>query len=202
MFLNPSSELKYGIMLSGGLDSAVLFYLILSDAKSKNVQLDIQPFTIPKSDGSFLYIENILNYFETYFDIKIPNTIHVGDPTTYHAEQSKTAVVEILKNYSHIDYLYFATNQNPIHDFDYLKYPIGGFPNRVKGSDHPKILMPFINMYKDEILKFVFDNNQEELLFLTHTCTEQKTGRCGQCFQCNERAWAFRRLDKSDPGIN
>jgi 7-cyano-7-deazaguanine synthase in queuosine biosynthesis len=62
--------------------------------------------------------------------------------------------------------------------------------------------MPFVKMYKDEILKIVFDNDQEELLKITHSCTEQKTGRCSQCFQCNERAWAFRQLDKTDPGIN
>ncbi len=204
MLLKPelSPNLRYGIMLSGGLDSAVLFYLILSDARSKNLNLNIQPFTIPKSDGSYLYIQKLLNYFRTHFDKDISDTIHVGDPTVYHAEQSKTAVIEILEQHSYIDCLYFATNQNPTHDFDYSKYPAGGFPDRVKGSNHPKIQMPFINMYKDEILKFVFDTNQEELLFLTHTCTEQKTGRCGQCFQCNERAWAFRQLDKTDPGSN
>jgi len=204
MRLKPdlSPKLQYGIMLSGGLDSAVLFYLILSDARSKNLNLNIQPFTIPKFDGSYLYIQNLLEYFKKHFDKDIPDTIHVGDPTVYHAEQSKTAVVEILEQHPYIDYLYFATNQNPSHDFDYSKYPPGGFPNRVKGSDHPKIQMPFIDMYKDEILKFVFDNCQEELLLLTHTCTERKTGRCGQCFQCNERQWAFDQLGKIDPGVN
>lgn len=58
-----------------------------------------------------------------------------------------------------------------------------------------------LNQYRDEILKFIFDNGQEELL-LTHTCIEQKTGRCGQCFQCNERRWAFSQLAKTDPGVN
>jgi len=72
----------------------------------------------------------------------------------------------------------------------------------VKGSVHPKILMPFIEMHKDEILKILFDNDQTKLLELTHTCTERKTGRCGQCFQCNERQWAFDQLGKTDPGIN
>jgi hypothetical protein len=204
MLLNPEllPNLRYGIMLSGGLDSAVLFYLILADAKSKNIELNIQPFTIPKTDGSYLYVEDILNYFGDQFNILIPDTIHVGDPSAHHTLQSKTAVIEILEKHPHIDCLYFATNQNPTHSFDYSKYPPGCFPNRVKGSTDPKIQMPFIDMYKDEILKFVFDNSQEELLFLTHTCTEQKTGRCGQCFQCNERQWAFDQLGKIDPGVN
>jgi len=196
--INVDSNLNCAILLSGGLDSAILMYQLLQ----ANKNINLQPFTIPKSDGSYLYVKDILNYFEDHFNTSIPDTIHVGDPTVHHTLQSKTAVVEILEKFSHIDQIYFATNQNPTHSFDYSKYPVGGFPNRVKGSDHPKIQMPFIDMYKDEILKFVFDNKQEELLFLTHTCTEQKTGRCGQCFQCNERQWAFDQLGKIDPGVN
>ena len=189
---------KYGIMLSGGLDSAVLMYLILKENKNIN----IQPFSIPKHDGSHMFVNGILEYFEEQFDIEIPNTILVGDPSVHHSQQSTRAVEQIFKEYPYIEFIYFATNQNPIHAFDYSPYPQGSYPNRVKISPHPKILMPFIEMYKDEILKIVFDNDQEELLQLTHSCTEQKAGRCGQCFQCNERAWAFRQLDKTDPGVN
>jgi hypothetical protein len=189
---------KYGIMLSGGLDSAVLMYLILKENKNIN----IQPFSIPKHDGSHLFVSKILEYFEVLFDIKIPSTILVGDSRVHHSQQSTRAVEQIFKQYPTIEFIYFATNQNPIDNFDYSPYPQGSYPNRVKISPHPKILMPFIEMYKDQILKMVFDNYQEELLQLTHSCTEQKTGRCGQCFQCNERAWAFRQLDKTDPGVN
>jgi hypothetical protein len=185
-------------MLSGGLDSAVLMYLILKENKNIN----IQPFSIPKHDGSHTYVESILNYFESYFEIKLPNTTLVGDPSVHHTDQSTVAVKEIFKTYPAIDFLFFATNQNPQYDFDYSPYPQGSYPNRVKVPPHPKILMPFIDMYKDQILKILFDNTQEELLLLTHSCTEQKTGRCGQCFQCNERAWAFCQLDKTDPGVN
>ena len=185
-------------MLSGGLDSAVLLYLLLDSNKNIN----IQPFTIAKYDGSHLFVNDILKYFEEKFEIKIANTILVGNPNVHHSQQSKTAVAEILTKHQNIDYIFFATNQNPTKDFDYASYPIGSFPNRVKESGHPKVLMPFIQMYKDEILKILFDNDQTALLNLTHSCTEQKTGRCGRCFQCNERAWAFRQLEKTDTGIN
>jgi hypothetical protein len=189
---------KYGIMLSGGLDSAVLLYLILKENKN----ISIQPFSIPKHDGSYVFVPRILEYFKAQFDIEIPSTILVGDPNLHHSQQSTSAIKQIFEEYPYIDFIYFATNQNPTHDFNYDRYSKGSYPDRVKASPHPKILMPFIEMYKDEILKIVFDNDQEELLKLTHSCTEQKTGRCGQCFQCNERAWAFRQLNKPDPGIN
>lgn len=185
-------------MLSGGLDSALLLYLLLRADKNIN----IQPFTIAKADGSYLYVREILNYFENQFNIKLAETVIVGDPTAHHTAQSKTAVVEILEKHQDVDYIYFATNQNPVNDFDYSNYPDGSFPDRVLESPHPKILMPFIKMYKDEILKLAFDYGQEKLLNLTHSCTEQKTGRCGQCFQCNEREWAFRKLNQIDTGTS
>jgi 7-cyano-7-deazaguanine synthase in queuosine biosynthesis len=196
MILN--ADKKYGIMLSGGLDSAVLLYLILKENKN----ISIQPFSIPKHDGSHRFVSEILEYFNSQFNIKIPDTVLIGDPNVHHSQQSTIAIKQIFVEYPEVDFIYFATNQNPTHNFDYSQYPEGSYPGRVKTSPHPKILMPFIEMYKDEILKIVFDNNQEELLKLTHSCTEQKTGRCGQCFQCNERAWAFSQLDKTDPGVN
>jgi 7-cyano-7-deazaguanine synthase in queuosine biosynthesis len=189
---------NFGIMLSGGLDSAVLLYLLLKEDKT----IVLQPFSIPKHDGSHLFVPAILKYFENYFNIKIPDTILVGDPNAHHSQQSTTAVKQILAKHAEIDFVYFGTNQNPIHSFDYSQFKPGGFPNRVQGPDHPKILMPFIKMYKDEILKILFDNNQQALLSLTHSCTERKTGRCGQCFQCKERKWSFDQLDQIDPGIN
>lgn len=195
--LNLNEHDQYGIMLSGGLDSAILLHLLLKE--NKNIK--IQPYTIPKHDGSHLYVSNIIQYFNNLFDIKIPDTILVGDPDVYHAKQSQVAVQEILEKYK-IDFLYFATNQNPTHSFDYSKYPADGFPNRVKGSTHPKVLMPFINLYKDDILRILFENKQNQLIDLTHSCTEQKLGRCGNCFQCNERSWAFTQLQQIDTGSN
>ena len=185
-------------MLSGGLDSAVLLYLLLKEDKT----IAIQPFSIPKHDDSHLFVDGILKYFENYFNITIPNTILVGNPEVHHSQQSTTAVRQILTEYPKIDFIYFGTNQNPARLFDYSQFGPDEFPDRVQYPTHPKVLMPFIKMYKDEILKILFDNDQQALVLLTHSCTEKKTGRCGQCFQCKERAWAFDQLDQTDPGIN
>jgi len=87
-----NSNKKYGIMLSGALDSAVLLFLIFK----QNKNIDIQPFSIPKHDGSHLFVSEILDYFQNQFKIKIPCTILVGDPDVYHAQQSRIAVEEIL----------------------------------------------------------------------------------------------------------
>jgi len=56
-------------------------------------------------------------------------------------------------------------------------------------------------LYKHNILEFMYAGNQEDLIDITHSCTEQQIGRCNKCWQCTERAWAFKQLDKTDTGI-
>jgi hypothetical protein len=190
MQIETSSDKTYGIMLSGGLDSAVLLYLLIKN----NPLIKLQPFTIPKFDGSALYADPIIDHFNKKFGLSLPKTILVGDPTVFHREQSTTAVIEIFSKYP-VDYLYNALNQNPP---ELTHMP--GAPNRSTKSSHPKILLPFVDLYKDQILNYMFDNGQEDLINITHSCTEQQQGRCNKCWQCTERKWAFKQLDKEDTG--
>jgi len=57
------------------------------------------------------------------------------------------------------------------------------------------------DLFKDSILSMMYDNKQEDLINITHTCTEQQHGRCRQCWQCTERKWAFKQLNKEDTGL-
>ena len=184
MLIQTEPDKKYGIMLSGGLDSAVLFYLLVKS----NPKINLQPFTIAKTDGAALYADPIINYINTKFDLNIPHTIIVGDPTVYHRLQSSTAVKEIFKKYT-VDYLYIGINTNPPALNDHP-----GAPVRATRSDTPTIIFPFVDYYKDKILEIMYSEGQEELIDITHTCTEQRHGRCNQCWQCQERMWAFGHL--------
>lgn len=191
-FVKPNT--KYGLLLSGGLDSAILFYLMLKDGLSNGFFPDIKIFTIPKHDGSELYIQDIIFFMSQQFDIAVSSTTLVGDPNAPHWEQSKTAVIEILNTHLDVDFIVLGTNQNPP-----VTLP-GTAPNRVTQSEHPKVLLPFIDLYKTDILSVVYDENITGLINITHSCTEQKIGRCNKCWQCNERAWAFAQLNKQDTG--
>jgi len=171
-------------MLSGGLDSAVLLYLIINQQPS----IKLQPFTIDKTDGSSLYVNKIVDHFNKKFNLSIPYTIYVGDPTAYHRLQSTTAVIDIFNNYS-VDYLFNGINQNP-PELNNLP----GAPKRDKESKDARIIFPFVNLLKTDILKIMFKEKQDDLIHITHSCTEQKIGRCDVCWQCTERAWAFSQL--------
>ena len=191
MRIETATDKTYGIMLSGGLDSAVLMYMLIRD----NPLINLQPFTIPKFDGAFMYANPIIDHFNKKFNLSIPETILVGDPTAHHREQSTTAVKDIFANYP-VDILFNAINQNPPELNE-----LAGAPKRDTKSDNPRIIFPFVALYKDSILKIMFNNLQEDLMDITHSCTEQQHGRCGVCWQCTERKWAFKQLDKEDTGL-
>lgn len=191
MINNLDITKRYGILLSGGLDSAILLYLLIQQYP----KLDIQPFTIPKFDGAIIYADPIITYINEKLNSKLPKTIQVGNPTLPHRNQSKSAVLDIFSKHS-VDFLFIGINQNPP---ELETYP--GAPERDTNSPNEKILLPFANMFKDEILKLYFDNDQEELIELTHSCTEQEIGRCGRCWQCTERAWAFSQHGREDTGL-
>lgn len=191
MNFNTLADKRYGILLSGGLDSAILLYLLVS----VNPEIKIQPFTIAKTDGAYMYADPIIDHFNKKFNLSIPKTIIVGDPTVHHRQQSTTAVKDIFEKFP-VDYLYIGINQNPP---ELANLP--GAPQRATKSPDPKISFPFVELYKHNILEFMYNAQQEDLIDITHSCTEQQHGRCNVCWQCTERAWAFKQLDKIDTGL-
>jgi 7-cyano-7-deazaguanine synthase in queuosine biosynthesis len=103
-----------------------------------------------------------------------------------------TETEEIKTKYA-IDHLFFGSNRNP---------PItitGNNPVRISPTNN-SILCPFFDLYKTDIVQFAIDCNAQELFNITHTCTEQQQGRCNNCWQCQERAWAFNKLNLTDTG--
>jgi len=188
--ITTDNSKQYGIMLSGGLDSAILLYLLLKD----NPTINLQPFTIPKFDGAALYAGPIVDYYNKIFSTSLSQPILVGNPNVFHRQQSRVAITDIFSKHP-VDILFVAINQNPP---ELGKLP--GAPHRAKKSDNPKIIFPFVDMYKDQIVQIMYSEGQEHLINITHSCTEQQIGRCRQCWQCTERAWAFSQLNKIDTG--
>lgn len=188
MNFNLRTDKQYGIMLSGGLDSAVLLSLILLE----NKDIKIQPFTIPKHDGALLYINAIIAHINALCQVQLPETIVVGNQNLAHNEQGPSAVREIKQKYA-VDYLFFGSNRNPPVELE------GTNPIRIKPPSD-SILCPFFDLYKTDIVNLAVKHNLQDLFNITHSCTEQQTSRCNQCWQCRERAWAFNELNLQDTG--
>jgi 7-cyano-7-deazaguanine synthase in queuosine biosynthesis len=77
---------------------------------------------------------------------------------------------------------------------------LDGAPKRKLIPPVKKLVYPFANMLKDKLVQIMFDEGQEDLANITHSCTERTEGRCNICWQCQERAWAFNQLNKVDTG--
>lgn len=167
-----------GIMLSGGMDSALLLYLIASTFKNKVVT-----FTVPKTDGAAIYVNGIIDWVNKKTNRDILYSKLIGNPFINHSAIINNAIKQIKNDY---DVLYFAGNS----------YPDNILPNGPKRTRryNPKHVQPFFNCYKTDIVRAYIEYDLMELLSLTHTCTEQLVGRCNKCWQCRERIWAFNEV--------
>jgi len=189
--IEATSERRYGILLGGGLDGAVLLCMILKAYPD----IDIRAFTIPKLDGAANYSQRIVEFVNKTFRRRLSDPILVGDPMLDHRIQGYVASLDIIQNHN-VNLLFNAINKHP-PELDTLP----GAPSRNKGvPDNGRALYPFADLYKTHIVDFMFQLGLEELMNITHSCTEQPVGRCGQCWQCGERAWSFTALAQNDTG--
>lgn len=173
-----------GIMLSGGMDSALLLYIL-----ANNLNNEIIPFTVAKTDGAKHYVGSIVEWVNNKLNKKIKEPTIIENPLAHHSQIINSAINSIENKY---DVLYFAGNSYPI---DIL--PNG--PNRTRRTN-PRHIQPFFDLYKTDIIQAYVDYNIMDLVLLTHTCTELEFGRCNLCWQCKERQWAFMQLNLNDNG--
>lgn len=181
------SDYKIGIFLSGGTDSALLLYLV-----GKYINNKIYPITVPKHDGAVNYIKNIIEWVQSKTNRGIEEPIIIGNPNLYHAHILGDAINRCI-GHNIADIYYIGDNL----------YPQNILPNgpvRVKATNK-NIIYPLFNLYKTDIIQLYVEYGIEELLRLTHTCTELAIGRCNNCWQCKERSWAFKELNLVDIGI-
>jgi hypothetical protein len=92
------------------------------------------------------------------------------------------------------DFLYIAENKIPPIEINGLA------PIRADRPNYKRVALPFWGVTKECTVDLYYKENIPELLELSHSCTEWADGRCNNCFQCNERAWAFSKLGIIDPG--
>lgn len=211
---------RIGISLSGGADSALLSYLILS-----NTQADIY-FTTQirmwKTRPWQKYVaRDVVNWFREKFNNKITHLENFVPPemeepnTTYITDEygkSKPGNRIILRAYNEyvahahkLDAWYAGVNLNPTESFC-------GAPTDRNQAVIPSVLEhmgipvhhPFVNVRKDWIIRQYMNNNIGELLEITRSCEGefdnlnyknyvpyQRVPVCRECFWCKEREWGI-----------
>lgn len=184
MLTSHPPDMKIGILLSGGMDSALLLYLL-----AKHFPNEIQPITVPKHDGAANYVNDIIDWVKKKTKRDINDVIIFGNPDLHHSQILGNTLHRIIHH--NIANVYYVGDN--IYPMDIL--PNG--PKRVKFSSKV-VIYPFFDWYKTDIVSLYVKENILDLLPLTHTCTEQSIGRCNVCWQCRERIWAFKECGLED----
>jgi 7-cyano-7-deazaguanine synthase in queuosine biosynthesis len=185
-----------GISCSGGADSALLLYILMQN----NVQ-PIHIFTCTsklKNYGSALTSVNVINKcIELTNNNKIFHHIHYVDEQT-----EENLFYE--NQFRDINVLYTAITENPPEEVT------DRFMNRISEVERNpeklkplyrvdnKVYTPFANINKKEIYNIYKELNLIDSLYpITRSCESftRTQGHCGQCWWCEERMWAFERLE-------
>lgn len=182
---------RIAVCVSGGWDSAVLWHIIYNECKERGQSC--RPYTVPKIDGAVKYANQVLKWSGYDTETNIVGSIQSEDPSEYVT----SGVKEILIN-GYADVVYSAVTSyydemEPDHDRQFTK-----------GTPFEEIVrQPFAEWTKDKVVQLGFDLGiAEDIMNITHSCTERDEGRCGYCPWCKERAWAFNKINKIDKGTN
>lgn len=177
-----------GVMLSGGMDSALVLYLVLRELKPSN---KLTVFNVPNHQcNSTAYSQNIVKHLEQLFNTSI-NLKSFGLGQLPH-DKIVNLPAQLIIQKKLVDVLFSGANQNPpIPLPENVKAPWRADPTGVI----PEYLsLPFIHLYKKHILEIYQKFDMLQLAYITHSCTEASEHRCNKCFQCFERQWAFDEL--------
>lgn len=182
----PENAEYINILMSGGVDSTLLAYLVA-------MQSD-KPIILHTLGPSKHVYQKVLIPILTYLQNRF------GDRFQLVNIRRQQLLIREAANYILSVYpgvILTGCNKVVTH-FTPTVYIKGDTPP-VRGevaSDHHK--RPFINLDKVEIIRIYQEQNILDLLSLTKSCGLPKLQRCGGCYFCMERAWATAVLGIND----
>lgn len=181
---------KVGVFVSGGIDSALLYYLVLKESQTISAHEYIKPIIIHRKEGSRYYARPIIEKVNVLCDYHA-TPVRLGNTTLSEPEQVKNAVTQAFRFPPYFETVYVGVITNrPEH-------MIGFDPIIIE--PHDQVITPFKNLEKSHIIHMYYQLRIEHLLQHTHSCDQHETVPCGSCNGCRERAWGFDQLGLIDP---
>jgi len=189
IWLHPIRK-RIGILISGGMDSALLYYFLVKLNVEQGFTHSIKPYTILRKDGSPQYAQDIIDYVHDLFEIPRIVTQVVGDPTLSEPMQVESGARDVLSSISNVVYLGLIEE---------LSAFTIGWRDPIKWKEKDNRRYPLKDLNKSHIVDLIVQFKQEKLFELTHSCN--MPGKCYNCNGCNERSWGFEQMGYADPGI-
>lgn len=186
----PSDPTQIGVMVSGGIDSALLLYLVYLQNIFTGNKHDIRAYTVARKEGAKYFACAVVEQIQRSLGIPPQKPFMVGDATVYEPLQVTTGMIQAVRHGCSEVYL-GVIEQQPEHLLGWKKIQVT--PDRI-------FKYPLMHVTKSHIIDAVCSVNQQSLFHITHSC-DSETDRCGLCNGCRERAWGFSMMNVEDPGF-
>ena len=190
----PERYKKVAIAAGGGFDSTLLLWLYANFPVPDGCELVVA--TTMHGPGADIFAKNIVAKISELTGKTFEHFILPVAPTTKSAQQVSFPT-SIAMRRGMFECVIGADTTNPTVELPGLA------PVRVPVEEQDKwqnYKLPFLHLDKSHTVQLAHDLGLDWLPKMTHTCTESPDIRCGQCWQCNERAWAFNLLGLEDTG--
>lgn len=179
----PAPCTKLVVPVSGGLDSALLFYLINYISYEYRLNLDIKPVTFMRDDFSLTHAQDVVDHVYSSLNLESKKSTEILISEMDSNKQVLEGIIKIASYYPvHQVYLGLIQTQ-PEHA---LHVPTFTIP-----SDSKYFKFPFRNLNKADIVDLICKLNQPQLFKITHSCVYKI--ECGVCNRCNEKRWALQK---------
>ncbi len=178
MITLPRVKINIGVFVSGGLDSALLYHLMLKE------QHDVVPLLVFKNNTQYFTAIRVINYLQSLHNIHVESVLLKN-------QDIRKAIKEAIGFGFNLMYV------GVIKELD--EFLTGWTPNNFKETEWVK--GPLQDLDKGQIVQRIVDEKIEDLFLITRSCVEPGPARCKECNRCRERQWGFAQVGLTDPGI-
>jgi 7-cyano-7-deazaguanine synthase in queuosine biosynthesis len=196
-----------GIMVSGGVDSAILLYYLMKHIKD-TIHIYTTGSNLKYRRNSIIAPRVVEKCIELTGNNNVVHHIHYDEAAT---ESSPCNAPQKDIDKQEINIVYDGTTMNPPHDIASQFTPKLGFDssrsdtgNNIMLYNDDKFYMPWANTNKKDIAgMYRKENLIDSLLPTTRSCEYDPTceyfdnikdpglEHCGECWWCKEKEWGF-----------
>ena len=183
----------YRLFVSGGFDSALLLYLFCKQAQAQELST-VYVAVVDRGLASVDFAYKVCAWATVKTGILVNiEVLTIAEDLEHHRQVNEPASRLHAQNIITVS----ADTQNPPN----VELP-GVAPRRIAANSHyDNWHFPFSGVDKSHTVWLAQRLDiLDDISAITHTCTETAGLRCGQCWQCSERAWAFNLLGYTDIG--
>jgi len=179
---------RIGVFVSGGMDSTLLYYLLLKEHQLTKSASVIYPIIIMrKADHAH---HKIIGKINQIFNYQAP-TLRFGNTTLAENKQVESAIIQSFTLPPYIQAAFIGLIQVQKEHAIGIEMPIT--------PQHSQIFTPLQHVDKSHIVALYYRFGISELLTYTFSCDVPGSSPCGICNGCRERQWGFLKTGRIDP---